>query len=287
MGIMKTRRKWQHALLYFLTSSAVLFPLSSLLKSLLEKSNATKIFYTNISCERDNLQKGSFPQFYQFHDSPIPEKVLEIPQIFHFIWINKPLPFKYLRNIEMCFQLNSHYKIFLWIDTNSKHLQFSNLWNVRHIDSLETPKIFRSEIDIGALTDLIKYEVVLKNGGIYLDTDSVCVKEFSPVFQRSFVSHTNEPYNNIQASVFGFPMNSTFLQFVFESAKINSLREDYKNLFVFEKYGPPFFTTMFVKFNDSNINMIHQEYLVQNTSASVMFQTSDASWVDETLDGER
>ena len=86
------------------------------------------------------------------------------------------------------------------------------------------------------------------------------------------MSHTNEPYNNIQASVFGFPMNSTFLQFVFESAKINSLREDYKNLFVFEKYGPPFFTTMFVKFNDSNINMIHQEYLVQNTSASVMFQ---------------
>ena len=67
-------------------------------------------------------------------------------------------------------------------------------------------------------------------------------------------------------------MNSTFLQFVLESAKINSLRADYKNLFVFEKFGPPFFTTMFVKFNDSNINMIHQEYLVQNTSASVMIQ---------------
>ena len=56
---MKTRRKWQHALFYFLTSSAVLlFPLSSLLKSLLEKSNASKISYTNISRERDNLQKG-------------------------------------------------------------------------------------------------------------------------------------------------------------------------------------------------------------------------------------
>ena len=67
-------------------------------------------------------------------------------------------------------------------------------------------------------------------------------------------------------------MNSTFLQFVLESAKINSLRADYKNLYVFEKFGPPFFTTMFVKFNDSNINMIHQEYLVQNTSASVMIQ---------------
>ena len=69
---------------------------------------------------------------------------------------------------------------------------------------------------------------------------------FGPIFRHSFVSFTLHPYNNLCASVFGFPVGSNFLHFVIQSARLNSAEEDFWSNSVPEQFGPTFFTSMFV-----------------------------------------
>ena len=45
-------------------------------------------------------------------------------------------------------------------------------------------------------------KIIYQYGGIYLDTDSVSVVKFPPIFRRSFVSHSLG-YRDLQNSVFG------------------------------------------------------------------------------------
>ena len=55
-------------------------------------------------------------------------------------------------------------------------------------------------------------EVVYQFGGIYLDTDSVCLEKFPEILQHSFVSHVLGGYNNVCNGVFGLPKHSGFLR---------------------------------------------------------------------------
>lgn len=49
------------------------------------------------------------------------------------------------------------------------------------------------------------YKIVHQFGGIYTDTDTICVKPFPKLFEQSYVSHTLTPWNNICNGNFGFP----------------------------------------------------------------------------------
>ena len=72
-------------------------------------------------------------------------------------------------------------------------------------------------------------------------------------FLQSFVSHTLHPNYNIQNSIFGFPVRSKFLKFVLQNVETNAMLSKLKDFPVPLKYGPPFFTTMFVSFEKSSL----------------------------------
>ena len=55
-------------------------------------------------------------------------------------------------------------------------------------------------------------QVIYQFGGIYVDTDSVCLKKFPEILQHSFVTHVLEPYYNVCNGAFGFPKHSGFLR---------------------------------------------------------------------------
>ena len=115
--------------------------------------------------------------------------------------------------------------------------------------------------DVGARSDLLRYEAVYQFGGIYMDTDSKSVKGFGPAFSHSFVTYSLAPWNLLQNSVFGMAkgsnplhwffviisiLGSKFMSFVLESARINSKQKDYKKKPLHLRYGPTFLTSMFV-----------------------------------------
>ena len=124
---------------------------------------------------------------------------------------------------------------------------------------------------------------------IFTDTDSIrwlfvsnflyiflifSLSAFGETFKTSFASYTWEPYNAICNSVFGFPKGSNFLYFLLQSAILNTRDVKFWRREITRQFGPYFFTSMLVIFNDSNIHLINQEYLVLKSNKSVMYQVN-------------
>ena len=75
-----------------------------------------------------------------------------------------------------------------------------------------------------------------------------------------------------------------------QSARLNSVQKGYKDNPIWERYGPTFFTSMFVslrgvnylmieivvevRYNDPGIGMIHQDYLVTRSNISIRIEVS-------------
>jgi len=238
-----------------------------------------EIEVSSIDVLREEMIKGSNNDHHFANKSSV-EGSYTVPKTVHFIWTGKPIPQKYIKNIQT-FAMNKDYEIILWTDENTLNsLQTPDGFKVKDINSVEliNTEAIKDEGNPGAKSDIYRLEIVYQFGGIYTDTDSVCLKRFPEILQHSFVSYVFGGWNNICNGVFGFPKHSAFLRFALDTLKRNWLRPGYKDRYIPVKTGPTFLTSMFVHNNDSNINMIHQDYLVLKSDKSITYQTMDASW---------
>ena len=125
-----------------------------------------------------------------------------------------------------------------------------------------------------APADILRYEIVYKEGGMYCDVDSISLKPFDENFRFPTVAYALEPYNDVQNAVFIFPKQCSFLKFLIECLKVNYFRETY----IPWKTGPNFFTSCLYSFADTNIHFVHQNYLINKTEHSYTFHTNDHNW---------
>jgi len=210
-----------------------------------------------------------------------PEITYCVPKKLHFIWLGSVLPEKYQKNILTFRKLNPDYQINLWTELISDELR-ANLTTIeihdiiRAMEDFVVKPIYDKEENFGARSDILRYEIIYRNGGVYFDTDSVCVKPFNDVLTHSFVAHVDW-WKNICNGVFGLPKGSKFLEYVFRALEWNYNTDPKMN--IPGKTGPGMLSGSFLNYNDTAINMIHQKYLVNSlTNDSLVYQTLDGSW---------
>ncbi|XP_023346972.1 inositol phosphoceramide mannosyltransferase 3 isoform X2 [Eurytemora carolleeae] len=199
-------------------------------------------------------------------------------RIMNFIWFGEMVSTKYQENILRCANLNPDYQVQLWTEIITEELK-SNLSNVHLIDlnkeisEFQTYEWLLNETNKGYKSDILRYEIIYKSGGVYFDTDTICVEPLNDLLTASFVAFSPIPRSHLSNGVLGFPKGSKFLKYVLDALKLN-IKKNPKGT---SKTGPPFLTGCFKKYNDSNINMIFS--LVKKTSKNVVYQTLDASWM--------
>ncbi len=101
-----------------------------------------------------------------------------IPKKIHHIWLGeKPLP-PYFKKFKKSWQENNpDYEFFFWDDEKCKNLDLNNR------------KLFDSIENKGAKSDVLRYEILYKYGGIYIDTDFECISPIPREFlKQSFVA---------------------------------------------------------------------------------------------------
>lgn len=142
-----------------------------------------------------------------------------IPKIFHQIWLNgeMPNPHKYLRDHML--ELHPDWEYKLWTEENRPHLFNEEVY------AFFERYMFKS--------DILRYEVLLKYGGVYVDTDYLFLKNIDCLLDREYViirdktTNYEYPVNNC---LMGFISNHYILEYVVKKIP-DSIRdyEYYKN----------------------------------------------------------
>ena len=212
----------------------------------------------------------------------VPEQQYDIPLKIHFIWLGSFLPEKYKENILTYKTHNVDYEINLWTDCEPLiSRNNSNGIRIRDVNSLqmENRDLFNSETNYGFRSDILRYEVVYAEGGIYTDTDSVAVKPFDNNFSCSFVAYIElDGASYIPNACFGFRRHSKFLWYVIATLRRNFNRRGDKRY----RTGPPFFTACFLRYNDTKFYVISERLLIFRSNDSYTFHTMDATWISQT-----
>ena len=105
-----------------------------------------------------------------------------IPKIIHQMWIGpKPPPIKLMNTWK---EKNPDYEYILWNEgeIEKKNMRFTCQ------DEIETMS------EINGKADIMRWEILYKYGGIFIDADSICIEPLTPLFHgcKGFASWENE-----------------------------------------------------------------------------------------------
>lgn len=204
-----------------------------------------------------DLNRGCLP--FRFHNGR--ESNLKIPKRVHFIWIGSDIPEKYVLNILRIREHNPEYEFNLWMDRAFDHAEhafaihlanFQTVVQIRDLPLIRNFDLYSEETNLGARADILRYEIVYRFGGVYLDVDheSLGPGSLHPDMQYAFVQASGEPWCNTTNSDFGFAAGSDFMAYVIESLRDPRVRKQPE---IPARTGPTFFTTCVVSFGDERI----------------------------------
>lgn len=106
-------------------------------------------------------------QFDRYIESSKTKNIKEkIPRKIHQIWIGpKKLPLRYKKWMDSWKFFNPEWEYKLWLDIDIKKLNLVN------------EKFYKKSNNPGYKSDVARYEILNKYGGIYIDTDFECLKK--------------------------------------------------------------------------------------------------------------
>ena len=156
----------------------------------------------------------------------------KIPKLIHQIWIGGEVPQTLVDMADSVKAANPDYEYKLWLESDADSFQF------------ETKKIYDAATNPGQKSDILRYAILKKYGGIYLDTDFIGVKSFDQLLHLDFfvgVSYDKEPtlFNGLIGAVPNHPV-------IIEANVFGEIR-DGDGMDVIKTTGPWFLTKKLFK----------------------------------------
>ena len=126
-----------------------------------------------------------------------------IPKVIHFIWLGQPMPEWYKKVIDDWRQKNPSFDIKVWGNESSESF----------IKSKPSYNIFSKSKSFGIKSDTLRYEILKSEGGLYVDTDFLCLSDKFDTLHDSFsfyagicLEHPVQLNNGIMAAAPNHPI---------------------------------------------------------------------------------
>lgn len=194
---------------------------------------------------------------YKFNTAKEPEHDYVVPRIAHFIWHGGQIPKYANQNIAAFRLLNPECRVILWKDCDQNNAPCETQ-DVSTLTFLNPEIVQAFKTSPGIYSDLLRYEIVFKYGGIYLDCDIETKSRFDAL-TKSFVCAELTEYFGVTNASFGFAARSSFLKYVLNCLRENVLTHQPQS--VIELSGSVFFTSCVKQYRDSNIINVPQQIL--------------------------
>ena len=155
------------AILIFLSIHSCLFPFS-FYNACYQIDHGCKAAY-NLK-KIDHEAKKCFAlskKLYEHASKKLGDSSLKIPKIIHQIWLGpKPLPIQHQQYRESWLKHNPTWKYILWREEDLEDFPFIH------------KKAFMTATNYGEKSDILRYEILYRFGGLYADDDFECLTSF-------------------------------------------------------------------------------------------------------------
>ena len=161
---------------------------------------------------------------------------MSIPNIIHQLWIgNKPAPIKLMNT---------------WKD---KHPDFEYIyWNesefIKRNMTFECQKEIDEIEEINGKADIMRWEILYKYGGVFIDADSICIEPFDEELMNNscFAGWEQEEVRSglIATGTMGFPINHPLVKAAINWIKNNKVTQK-AGLMAWQSVGPGLLTRMY------------------------------------------
>ena len=173
-----------------------------------------------------------------------------IEKIIHFIWIgNNKIPDPYIEYIESWIKNHNDYKFCFWNDEN-----IPILINQKYYDDAKT---------YAMKADILRYELLYFFGGIYVDTDFLCIKNIDKLIVKydGFSGYESDKY--IAIGLMGFKKYDNILFNIIKNIPYNIIINNNKS--IPELTGPIYFTKMWNTYCNEKHHSFSQNYFYSYT----------------------
>lgn len=146
--------------------------------------------------------------------------MLHVPKVIHFIWIGpRPFPRESIENVRSWIAKHPDWTIKFWTDRDRPLPD--NQMQLARIQDLQFFKLFdcyKKSDNYAEKSDLLRYEILYQEGGIYADHDIRCFQSFEPLCRafdfycgmempyQTSLSSSVLPTNNLLGSRPGHPI---------------------------------------------------------------------------------
>lgn len=110
----------------------------------------------------------------------------KIPNIFHYIWLGGELPELYSENIKDWKNKNPEFEIKIWNDLAVESA-------IKEIGCFQD--LYKSATNVGMKSDIARYVILYQYGGIYMDTDFLCLSSDFKELNKKHSFYTGLSYD--------------------------------------------------------------------------------------------
>ncbi len=110
-------------------------------------------------------------------------KIVKIPKVVHFIWLGpKPFPPESVENVRTWMAQHPDWTVKFWTDRD-RPLPCRGMQKVFVKDFAFTrlERCFVQSQNYGEKSDILRYEILNQEGGVYVDHDANCLQSFQPL----------------------------------------------------------------------------------------------------------
>ncbi len=138
--------------------------------------------YRNLNQPKDLAKLAEFKELYTQNENLLTQATGEsrIPRVIHFIWLGpRPFPAESVDNIRMWIGHHPEWTVKFWTDRD-RHLPCSGMKkeSTRRLNFHLLKKEYADSTNWGEKSDILRYEILFSEGGIYVDHDANCLRSF-------------------------------------------------------------------------------------------------------------
>jgi len=165
------------------------------------------------------------------------DKTPVIPKKIHLIWLGSPFPEKYLRIKETWQEHHPSWEIKVWNDKDAENFGLVN------------KKIYNTTNNYGIKSDIFRYEILYRHGGLYTDTDYECFQSFDDLLYLDFLAGTGwnawpVVFNGLLACTKG----NKYMGSIIDAIHQKQINNHYNPLQVLEFTGCNFITPIYIEY---------------------------------------